>query len=268
MADYVLPRALSIAGSDSCGGAGIQADLKTFTALKVYGMTAITSITAQNTQGVTDIHDVPAETVAKQIDAVVNDIGVDAVKTGMLSNAAIVEAVADRLSTHAVQGYILDPVMISESGHRLLQEDAVDALKTKLIPLALVITPNIAEAEVLTGGTISTIADMEDAAKRLFDLGPGYVLVKGGHMGGDQAIDILYDGIQCYPFAGPRIATPNTHGTGCTYGAAITAYFAKGFDLSEAIGKAKFFLHNALQQGLDLGHGPGPLDHTWNIDQS
>ncbi|PCJ60219.1 MAG: bifunctional hydroxymethylpyrimidine kinase/phosphomethylpyrimidine kinase, partial [Candidatus Hydrogenedentota bacterium] len=244
------------------------ADLKTYTALKVYGMSAITAITAQNTQSVTDIHYVPAETVAKQIDAVIDDIGVDAVKSGMLSNVAVVEAVADRISAHAVEGYILDPVMISETGHRLLQEDAMDALKTKLIPLALLITPNIAEAEALGCGTIQTIADMEDAAKRLFDLGPGYVLVKGGHMSGDQAIDILYDGIQCYPFAGPRIATPNTHGTGCTYGAAITAYFAKGFDLSEAIGKAKFFLHNALQQGLDLGHGPGPLDHMWNIDQS
>lgn len=265
MADSTLPKALTIAGSDSSGGAGIQADLKTFTALNVYGMTAITSITAQNTQGVTDIHDVPPETVAKQIDAVVEDIGVDAVKSGMLSNAAIIEAVADRIGAYELHAYILDPVMVSESGHQLLQPEAVDTLKRELFPLALVVTPNIAESEALTGMEIKTQNDMEEAARRIFDFGPGHVLVKGGHMGGSEAVDILYDGIQCYPFTAPRLNVTNTHGTGCTYGAAITAYFAKGFDLSEAIGKAKFFLHNALQQGLDIGQGPGPLNHTWNL---
>jgi hydroxymethylpyrimidine kinase/phosphomethylpyrimidine kinase len=258
--------ALTIAGSDSCGGAGIQADLKTFTALHVYGMSAVTAITAQNTQGVHDVHPVPVDTVIAQIDAVYSDIKVNAVKSGMLANAAIVEAVADRLADYEPGYYVLDPVMVSETGHRLLDEDALESIKSKLFPLALAVTPNKAEAEVLTGVSIETISDMENAARAIYDFGPAYVLVKGGHMGGSEATDVLFDGIECYPFTSPRVDTKNTHGTGCTFASAITAYLARGFDLSEAIPKAKFYLHNALQQGLDIGKGPGPVNHVWNVD--
>jgi hydroxymethylpyrimidine kinase/phosphomethylpyrimidine kinase len=261
-----LTTALTIAGSDSSGGAGIQADLKTFTALKVYGMSAITAVTSQNTLGVSAVRVLPPETVATQIDAVFNDISVNAVKSGMLASAAIIEVVADRLQEYEPGYYVLDPVMVSESGQSLLDEDAIDTIKSKLFPLALVVTPNKSEAEVFSGKTIETVADMEEAARAIYDFGPAYVLVKGGHVGGSEATDVLFDGIKCYPFTSPRVKTKHTHGTGCTFASAMTAFLAKGFELSEAIPKAKFYLHNALQQGLDIGKGPGPVNHVWNVD--
>jgi len=261
-----LTTALTIAGSDSSGGAGIQADLKTFTALKVYGMSAITAVTSQNTMGVDAVRVLSPETVATQIDAVYQDLPVNAVKSGMLANAEVAETVADRLQEYAPGYFVLDPVMKSESGQSLLEEDAIEIMKTKLFPLALVVTPNKAEAEVLSGKVIETVADMEEAARTIYDFGPAYVLVKGGHMGGAEATDVLFDGINCYPFSSPRVDAPNNHGTGCTFASAITAYLARGFELSEAISKAKFFLHNALVQGLEMGKGPGPVNHVWNVD--
>lgn len=267
MSEMPPPIALTIAGSDSCGGAGIEADLKTFTALGVYGMAAVTSITAQNTVEVRGIHDIPPETVAQQIDAVAEDVGMDAVKTGMLSSAAIAEAVADALRRHRVEKLVVDPVMVSESGHRLLVRDAVDVVVKELLPQALVVTPNIAEAEVLTGRSIKDADAMRDAAKAIHDLGARCVLLKGGHMDGPEAIDYLYDGEEWFPYAAPRVATENTHGTGCTYGAAIAAFLAKGEDLREAVGHAKTYLTQALRAGFSIGHGPGPLNHFWALTQ-
>lgn len=258
------PRVLTIAGSDSGGGAGLQADLKTFAALGVYGTVAVTSVTAQNTQGVFSVHVVPPDMVAQQIDAVVEDIGTDAIKSGMLSNAAIIEVVADRLRRHEVASYVLDPVMISETGHTLLQPQAIDALKSQLIPLAFILTPNIAEAEKLTNRTIENEEDMRDAARAIKDMGATHVLVKGGHMKGDVATDVLCEAGTFHSFSAPRIETRNTHGTGCTYASAIAAYLAKGHTVSEAVSQAKVYVTGAIQHGLDLGHGAGPLDHFWN----
>ena len=265
MADETLACVLTIAGSDSGGGAGIQADLKTFTALKVHGMTAITALTAQNTQGVQAVEVVSPDFVRQQIDAVVPDIGVNAVKTGMLANAEIVQVVSDALERYDITGYILDPVMMSESGQALLSPEGVEAMKSLLFPKALLITPNIAEAEALTGMRIQSQEDMENAALALFDFGSGYVLVTGGHLPGGQAVDMLYDGIGMYPFAADKIDAPNNHGTGCTFSAAIAAYMAKGFEMDESIAKAKYFVHNALTFGLDIGKGPGPVNPFWNV---
>ncbi len=264
MADETLACVLTIAGSDSGGGAGIQADLKTFTALKAHGMSAITALTAQNTEGVQSVEAVSPDFVKAQIDAVIPDIGVNAVKTGMLANEAIVEMVSDSLERYGITGYVLDPVMVSESGQALLSPEGVEAMKTLLFPKALLITPNIAESEVLTGMKIETQADMEAAAVKLFDLGPGFVLVTGGHLPGGQALDLLFDGIGCYPFAADKIDAKNNHGTGCTFSAAIAAYMGKGFEIDESIAKAKYFVHNALTFGLDIGKGPGPVNHFWN----
>ena len=235
MADETIPCILSVAGSDSGGGAGIQADLKTFTALSCHGMTAITALTAQNTEGVQAIEPVSPEFLKQQIDAVISDIGISAVKSGMLANAANAEVLSDALERFRITSYFLDPVIRSESGQPLLDEDGLAKIKSLLFPKALVITPNIAEAELLTGISIKTQDDMEIAAQKLFDLGPGYVLITGGHLGGHQAIDILYDGIGIYPFVADKLDAPNNHGTGCTFTAALTAYFAKGFELGEAI---------------------------------
>lgn len=265
MADETIPCVLTIAGSDSGGGAGIQADLKTFAALSCHGMSAITALTAQNTEGVQAVETVSPEFLKKQIEAVVSDIGVSAVKSGMLANAANVEVVSDALERFGITGYILDPVMRSESGQELLDDAGLDAMKSLLFPKALVITPNIAEAELLTGSTIKTQDDMEAAAVKLFELGPGFVLVTGGHLPGGQAIDILYDGIGIYPFVADKLDAKNNHGTGCTFTAALTGYYAKGFELGEAIAKAKYFVHNALINGLDIGKGPGPVNHFWNM---
>ena len=254
-----IARALSIAGSDSGGGAGIQADLKTFSALGVYGLTAITAITAQNTREVTGIVEIAPEMVARQIDTVVADIGVDAAKTGMLSSAPIIEVVADRIRHHRLETLVVDPVMIAKSGAALLRPDAVDALRRRILPLALVVTPNLPEAEALCGAAIHTPADAEEAARRIAGLGPRYVVVKGGHLDG-PAVDTMYDGERIERLEAPRVATRHTHGTGCVFSAAIAAELARGEDPRAAIRAAKTFVTGAIERALPLGGGHGPAN--------
>ncbi|MBX7256053.1 MAG: bifunctional hydroxymethylpyrimidine kinase/phosphomethylpyrimidine kinase [Candidatus Hydrogenedentes bacterium] len=256
---------MTIAGSDSGGGAGIQADLKTFTALGVYGMSAITALTAQNTQGVAGVHDVPADFVALQIDHVARDIGVDAAKTGMLSNAEIIEAVAESVRCNHIDLLVVDPVMVAKSGDSLLQESAREALIRHILPLAYVVTPNTSEAAVLTGSPIETADAMQDAAREIYDLGPRHVLIKGGHMSGDVVEDLLYDGRAFHTFRASRIDTKNTHGTGCTLSAAITAYLAKGSSTVTAVEAAKSYVTEAIRRSLALGSGHGPLNHVWQF---
>ena len=262
---HTLPRALTIAGSDSGGGAGIQADLKTFQALGVYGMSAITALTAQNTVGVRAIHEAPPAFVAQQIDAVAEDIGVDAAKTGMLASASIIEAVADSIARNRIVNLVVDPVMVAKSGDALLHESAQDAMKRLMLPLALVITPNIPEAEALTGLSIGDDASIEAALRLLHGMGPRYVLLKGGHLDAEDAVDYLYDGAHVHAFSGPRFATKNTHGTGCTYASAIAAWIARGLDVPGAVHHAKAYLIRALRENLDLGQGHGPLHHGWTV---
>lgn len=257
-------RVLTIAGSDSGGGAGIEADLKVFTALGVYGMAALTSVTAQNTVGVRAIQDLSPEIVAQQIDAVAEDIGIDAAKTGMLSNAAIIEAVAESVARNHIPKLVVDPVMISKSGARLLREDACEILKRSLLPLAWLVTPNVPEAEALTGIRIEGMTGIERAATRILELGPRYVLLKGGHLDGPESVDYLFDGKEIQTFQSPRVPTRNTHGTGCTLSAAITANLAKGSAIEMAIQEAKAYLINAIIHGFSLGKGHGPLNHFWN----
>jgi hydroxymethylpyrimidine/phosphomethylpyrimidine kinase len=254
-----VPRALTIAGSDSGGGAGIQADLKTFSALGVYGMTAISALTAQNTTGVAAIVEMSPEFVRQQIDAVVTDIGVDAAKTGMLSSAPIIEAVADRIRHHRLTQLVIDPVMISKSGAPLLRPEAREALRRALLPLALVVTPNLHEAAALIDRKVETLAEMEDAARALHARGPRYVVVKGGHLEG-AAVDVVFDGTRIERLEAPRIETRHTHGTGCVFSAAITAGLARGADAREAIRDAKAFITRAIQSALPLGSGYGPAN--------
>ena len=256
-------RALTIAGSDSGGGAGIQADLKTFAALGVYGASAITAITAQNTVEVRAIHEVPIDIVAAQIDAVLDDIGADAAKTGMLSSAAIIEVVADRLRAHGPLLLVVDPVMVAKSGDRLLREDAVTALARTLLPLAAVVTPNAPEASVLAGISVSDVTGAREAARRIFDLGPRLVIVKGGHLEGDRADDIVFDGTEFHVLSAPRLATAHTHGTGCTFSAAIAARLAQGLEPLAAARSAKAYLHGAIEHAEPLGAGHGPVNHLW-----
>jgi hydroxymethylpyrimidine/phosphomethylpyrimidine kinase len=257
-------RVLTIAGSDSGGGAGIQADLKTFTALDVYGMSVLTAITAQNTVGVHGIHDLPASFVQSQLVAVLTDIGVDAVKTGMLSRAEIIEVVGATLKQYKVDRLVVDPVMRAKSGDRLLNPDAETTMREVLFPQALLVTPNIPEAASLSGRTISTVEDMRESARRILDFGSTAVLIKGGHIeDAREAIDILYDGKTFYEFVAPRIVTKNTHGTGCTYSAAIAAFLARGESLLEAVGRAKAYVTGAIRNSFSLGHGHGPLNHLW-----
>lgn len=253
-------RALTIAGSDSGGGAGIQADLKTFAALGVYGMSALTAITAQNTVGVQGVYELPAEFVGLQIDSVVTDIGVDAVKTGMLANADIIAVVAEKVRQYHLPNLVVDPVMVAKSGDPLLREDARDALTNLLLPLAVVVTPNLHEARALTGMAIESVEDMKRAAAAIHAMGPRYVVVKGGHLAGDS-VDVLYDGRDYVLFPSPRAETRNTHGTGCTFASAIAAGLAKGLDVKEAVRQAKEYITVALQYALDLGHGHGPTHH-------
>ncbi len=261
-----VPSALTIAGSDSGGGAGIQADLKTFQALGVYGMSAITALTAQNTVGVRAIVETPPGLVAAQIDAVVDDIGVDGVKTGMLASAAIIDAVADRLR-HWRLGAILvvDPVMVAKSGDRLLREDAVRALRERLLPLAAVVTPNLPEAEVLVGRALRDEADIRAAAHEILALGPRAVVLKGGHLPGD-ATDLFVDrdGREVRLEA-RRIETRATHGTGCTFSAAIAARLALGDEVLDAVRAAKAYLTEALRHATPLGAGHGPVAHDWAL---
>ena len=258
-------KALTIAGSDSGGGAGIEADLKTFTALQVYGLAAVTSVTAQNTLGVTGVHDIPAAFVAKQIDVVLDDIGADAVKSGMLSSIEIVDAVADCIEAHGITQYVLDPVMVSETGHPLLDANAMERVIVRLFPLSLMVTPNLAEAEAILGRPVADEDAMRAAAEEIHALGPRYVLIKGGHLSGPEAVDILYDGTTWVRHAVPRIDTKNTHGTGCTYSAAIAAHLARGVAVPEAVAQAKAYVTGALQSGFDLGGGAGPLNHFWSM---
>jgi len=259
-------RALTIAGSDSGGGAGIQADLKTFTAFKVFGMSVLTSVTAQNTVGVLGIHDLDPDFVYLQIKAVMEDIGADAAKTGMLSNAGIIEAVARGVRDFGIEALVVDPVMVAKSGDPLLAPEAVDALKEEILPLALVLTPNIPEAERLSGIEIRSLDDVEEAARAINSLGPQFVLVKGGHLQGDEAVDFFYaDGEFCF-FSSPRFETRNTHGTGCTYSAAIAANLALGKDILSAVRSAKNYITGAIRNSFDLGKGHGPLNHFHNLE--
>lgn len=263
-----LPIALTIAGSDSSGGAGIQADLKTFTALGVYGASAITAITAQNTQGVQDVLTLPAAIIAAQMTSVASDLAVGAIKTGMLADRATVETVADGLGAFAGAPLVVDPVMVATSGDVLLAPEAVEAVCRRLLPLATVVTPNLREAARLLGGPVAATADeMEDQGRRLLAFGPKAVLMKGGHSEGPEAIDILVIQAGSLRFSLPRIATRNTHGTGCTLAAAIAARLAHGDTLPTAVRAAKDFVWNAIHAGrtLAVGKGDGPVDHLHGI---
>lgn len=263
-----IPRALTIAGSDSGGGAGIQADLKTFTAFSVFGISVITSITAQNTRSVLGIRDLPPEFVELQIDAVLSDIGADAVKTGMLSNEEIILAVAGKIKEYRVEKLVIDPVMRAKGGDVLLKSEAEKALIEELLPLSFIVTPNIPEAEALSGIPISSIQDMKKAAKKIKSLGARNVLIKGGHLENtSESTDILYDGKDFYNFSTPRIETKNTHGTGCTYSSAICAGLAKGLYLTEAIEGAKRYVTEAIRRSFNLGAGHGPLNHFWEFEK-
>jgi hydroxymethylpyrimidine/phosphomethylpyrimidine kinase len=255
-----IPVALTIAGSDSGGGAGIQADLKTFAALGAYGASAITALTAQNTCGVEAVFDVPADFVAAQIDAVANDMKVDAVKTGMLSKPEIVEVVAQCIKAHAFETVVVDPVMISKSGHALLSDEARQVLIEKLLPLALVVTPNLHEAGVLADMPVESMEDMRKAARKIYDMGPKCVLVKGGHLEG-VASDLLYDGRVFMSLPGKRLLTRHTHGTGCTFASAVAAGLARGLDVYESVRQAKDYISQAIAEGLAVGRGQGPPHH-------
>lgn len=257
-----IPKALTIAGSDSGGGAGIQADLKTFLALGVHGMSAITALTAQNTRGVSAVHEVPPEFVREQIAQVATDIGIDAAKTGMLANSQIVTAVAEAVQDFSIANLVVDPVFVSKNGDRLLAPDAVDALVNKLFPVALVITPNLSEAGALLDQEVSTLEEMREAARALHEMGPRFVLVKGGHLKG-PATDVLFDGESFIELSGERIDSKHTHGTGCTLSAATAAYLARGFEVVEAITRGKEFVTGAIRYGLAIGEGFGPVNPGW-----
>jgi hydroxymethylpyrimidine/phosphomethylpyrimidine kinase len=261
-----LPRALTIAGSDSGGGAGIQADLKTFMALGCHGMSALTALTAQNTVEVTHIHVVPPDFVVAQIDAVTTDIGVDAAKTGMLATAEIVEAVADAVRANGIDRLVVDPVFVSKSRDHLLAPEAVSALRDRILPLATVVTPNLYEAGGLLGREVETRSDMADAARALHQLGPRSVLVKGGHLPGDRAVDIFYDGMDLVEIDGPRYETDDTHGTGCALSAAIAARLAHDDELVDAVRYAKEFVAGAIDRGLRIGKGFGPVNPAWRLN--
>ena len=254
-----LPVALTIAGSDSGGGAGIQADLKTFAALGVHGTSAITAVTAQNTTGVTDILELPVSLIREQIRAIVEDMEVGAAKTGMLSSSEIIAAVADAIARHRIDKLVVDPVMVAKGGARLLRDDAVSALRELLIPLAAVITPNLPEAEVLLGRKIATLDERRAAARDLVALGARAAVVKGGHAEGD-AVDVFFDGSRTIELQARRITTSNTHGSGCVFSAAITAGLARGLVPLEAVREAKAFITEAIANSLEIGHGHGPVN--------
>ena len=260
MSPHPVPRALTIAGSDSGGGAGIQADLKTFAVLGVYGLSVVTAVTAQNTVEVAAIAEVPEEVVIAQIDTVLEDIGADAVKVGMLSSTPIIQNTADRLEAWGIPHLVVDPVMISKSGAPLLQPDSVGALKKDLLPFATIVTPNIPEAEVLAGRQIATPAHAQEAAKAIHALGPKTVIIKGGHLEG-QPVDLVFHDGQFTPIESERIDTTSTHGTGCTFSAAIAALLARGLDTMDAIRLAKIFVENGMRHAQPLGEGHGPLHH-------
>jgi hydroxymethylpyrimidine/phosphomethylpyrimidine kinase len=256
----LIPKALTIAGSDSGGGAGIQADLKTFSAFRVFGMSVITAVTAQNSLGVQGVENLPPAFVALQLHSVLSDFGAGAAKCGMLSTAPIIEAVAATLADDPIEKLVVDPVMVAKSGDALLQPDARQALIERVLPLALVVTPNLPEAESLAGIPVASRPDMEEAARRIHRLGPRYVLVKGGHLKGD-AIDLLWNGKAFTAFRAPRIDSENTHGTGCTLSAAIAAGLARGQAIGDAIRDAKAYVTRAIREGFAAGRGVGQLRH-------
>lgn len=258
------PRALTIAGSDSGGGAGIQADLKTFSALGVFGMTAITAVTVQNTKGVSGYEELSPATVGDQIRAVVADIGVDAAKTGMLASASIVEAVATAVEQVRIPNLVVDPVFVSKHGHALLADDAVGALSSRILPLATLVTPNLSEAAGLAGFPVTSRDLMEDAAEAILAMGPRAVLVKGGHLEGPAA-DLLFDGRELTWLEEERIATTHTHGTGCVLSAAVAAHLARGAELVDAVRLGKAFVTEAIRHALEIGEGIGPVDPLWSI---
>lgn len=260
--------ALTIAGSDSGGGAGIQADLKTFLAHDVYGMSVVTAITAQNTQAVTAVHGVPVDVVLAQLAAVFDDLPVDAMKTGMLADPAMIDAVARFLHDHPNVPLVVDPVMVTTSGFDLVADVAVEAIVAHLFPLATVITPNAHEAARLLGRPVNTVAAARDAARELAELGPRAVLVKGGHLDdATEAVDVLWDGAAVHEFALPRLETTSTHGTGCSTAAALAANLSRGLPLVEAVDRAKAYVHGAIANAAPLGHGSGPVDHGWWLER-
>jgi hydroxymethylpyrimidine/phosphomethylpyrimidine kinase len=256
-----IARALTIAGSDSGGGAGIQADLKTFQELGVFGMSAITAVTAQNTLGVQAIYPLSPLAVEQQIRAIGTDIGVDVVKTGMLFSSEIIFAVVEAIQAFRWTKVVVDPVIIAKGGAALLQEKAIHALTEKLLPLATVVTPNIPEAEKLTGIVIRNKADKQEAARKLAGFGAQYVIIKGGHDSGEKAVDLLFDGSQFTEIAGRRVATLHTHGTGCTFSAALAAGLANGLDIESSLRQAKAFIQAAIEDGINIGSGHGPTNH-------
>jgi hydroxymethylpyrimidine/phosphomethylpyrimidine kinase len=255
-----MQTALTIAGSDSGGGAGIQADLRTFHAFGVFGTSAITAVTAQNTLGVDAVHAVPAEVVAAQIRAVARDLPPAAIKTGMLATGELVATVADSIAEEGLTNYVLDPVMVASSGDRLLDADAARSIVDRLLPLCRVVTPNLDEAGILVGERIDDVDAMEAAAARLVEAGAGAALIKGGHMEGDEVVDILYDGIETRAWHRPKLTTRNTHGTGCTLSAAIAAGLALGHPLADAVAGGLDFVHRAIETAPGLGSGHGPLN--------
>ena len=272
----VLRKALTIAGSDSGSGAGVQADLKTFAALGVYGSSAVTAVTAQNTQKVSAVHVVPASIVTEQINSILTDIGADAIKSGMLANAEIIEAVAAALRRFSDIPLVVDPVMLAKNGETLLAKDAVQKLREVLLPLAEIVTPNLPEAEALTGRTLRTESDFETAVKAISDMGARNVVLKGGHRPPRQigsklhvVVDLFYDGKKARPVEGPFIDTPHTHGTGCTFASAITAGLARELDPFSAVVEAREYLTEALRTAFSIGHGKSPVHHFhqwWNLE--
>ena len=267
MSESPIRTALTIAGSDSGGGAGLQGDIKAFQANGVYGMSVVTAITAQNSRGVQAAYDLPAEIITAQIDAVAEDFFIHAVKTGMLSSASIIDTVADGIERHKLCPVVVDPVMVATSGDQLLNPNAVGALKTRMLSLADLLTPNIHEAEVLAGFPVATLDDARRAAEAILSLGPKAVLVKGGHLKGEvDAVDVLVDSAGETLFRAERIHTKNTHGTGCTFASAIAANLAKGHDLRDAIQRAKAYLTEAIRHSLSIGQGHGPVNHFWFLE--
>lgn len=263
-----MKHVLTIAGSDSCGGAGVQADLKTFSALGTYGMSVITAVTAQNTIGVQNVREMDTDIVRQQINCLFDDIEIHGIKIGMVSNIDIIDTISDCLKNKNAHNIILDPVMVSKSGCNLLKPESKDELIKMLFPLALLVTPNLFEAEVITGDKIENVPQMEIAAKKILELGAKNVVVKGGHLTGD-AIDVLYDGKSFEYIKGTRIATKNTHGTGCTFSSAITAYIAKGYSMLDAVRQAKIYINGAIENSIELGHGVGPTNHFyWLYEKS
>lgn len=256
---------MTIAGSDSGAGAGIQADLKAIAAMGAYGTSTITSITAQNTLGVKKVYNLPLEIIEAQIDAIMEDIGAQAVKTGMLATKEIILLVSKKIKEYKIDKLVVDPVMVATSGDVLLENDAVETLIHELMPLANVVTPNIKEAEVLTGITIHTIPEMEKAAEKIASMGPKYVIIKGGHRR-DDAMDILYNGKETSYFPGERVNTNNTHGTGCTYSAALAACIAQEMTIPAAVARVKQYITRSLANSLTIGKGSGPVDHFWMLN--